>query len=130
MNYGRLLLAVLLVSGCATGPQSKSATSTSPNRSLITQSEIDQSASMTAYDMIRALRPHWLNVRGVTSFRGENPIILYVNETRVGSVARLRDYAPRDLREIRFLDATQATQRFGTGHRSGAIMLYLRSGSS
>lgn len=128
MNYGRLLLAVWLVTGCASGQQNQS--SPPSDRNLLTQQEIDQSASMTAYDMIRALRPHWLSQRGVSSLRTANPTMLYVNETRVGSMERLRDYAPRDLREVRFLDASQATQRFGTGHRSGAIMLYLRSGGS
>lgn len=128
MNYGRLLLAVWLVTGCAAGRQS--AGSAPVDRNVITQQEIDQSQSITAYDMVRALRPRWLSERGVTSFRSANPIMLYVNENRVGTVERLRDYAPRDLREARFLDATQATQRFGTGHRSGAVMLYLRSGDS
>lgn len=128
MNYGRLLLAVWLVTGCATGQQTSH--TTPADRNVLTQQEIEQSQSMTAYDMISALRPRWLSERGVSSLRSNNPVMLYVNENRVGTIERLRDYAPRDLREVRFLDATQATQRFGTGHRSGAIMLYLRSGSS
>jgi hypothetical protein len=128
MNYGRLLLAVWLVTGCATGQQTSG--SAPADRNVITQQEIEAAQSLTAYDMIRALRPRWLSERGVTSLRTSNPIMVYVNENRVGTVDRLRDYAPRDLREARFLDATQATQRFGTGHRSGAIMLYLRSGDS
>jgi hypothetical protein len=61
--------------------------------------------------------------------RNNNPVIVYVNEARVGGLERLRDYAPRDLSEVRYLDATQATQRFGTGHRSGAIMVYMRRGN-
>lgn len=129
MNYGRLLLAVCLFTGCATGGQQTSG-SASADRNVITQQEIDAAQSLTAYDMIRALRPRWLSERGVTSLRSSNPVMVYVNENRVGTVERLRDYAPRDLHEARFLDATQATQRFGTGHRSGAIMLYLRSGGS
>lgn len=127
MNYGRLLLAVWLVTGCASGQQT--ARTAPAERNVLTQQEIEQSQSITAYDMIRALRPRWLSERGVTSFRSNNPIMLYVNDNRVGTIERLRDYAPRDLREARFLDATQATQRFGTGHRSGAVMLYLRSGA-
>ena len=128
MNYGRLLLAVWLVTGCAAGQQTSR--SAPADRNVLTQQEIEQSQSMTAYDMIRALRPRWLSERGVTSLRGSSPIMLYVNENPVGTIERLRDYAPRDLREARFLDATQATQRFGTGHRSGAIMLSLRSGGN
>lgn len=128
MNYGRLLLAVMLITGCATGQQTSQ--TAAPDRNVIAQQEIEASQSLTAYDMIRSLRPRWLSERGVSSLRTSNPIMLYVNESRVGTVDRLRDYAPRDLREARFLDATQATQRFGTGHRSGAIMLYLRSGGS
>ena len=119
--------AVFACAACAVTPKSNGPRMA--DRNTLTQQEIEQSQSITAYDMIRALRPRWLSERGVTSFRSNNPIMLYVNDNRVGTIERLRDYAPRDLREARFLDATQATQRFGTGHRSGAVMLYLRSGA-
>lgn len=126
MKFGGLLFSAMLVAGCASGQATGRAPM--PDRNLLTRAEIDDSQSLTAYDMVRALRPFWLNERGVSSLRNQNPIILYINDARVGSVDRLKEYAPRDLDEARFLDATAATRRFGTGHRSGAILLYMRRG--
>ena len=120
MRFAWVFFTAVLATACAAGPR----TETSPvaDRDLLTFEQIQQSQSHTAYEMIQQLRPRWLSQRGLNS-----PVVLYVNEARVGGVDRLREYEPRDLGEARFLDATQATQRFGTGHRSGAIMIYLRS---
>ena len=118
MRYAGLFLVTVLAAACAAAPPSEKSLA---DRNLLTFEQIQQSHSQSAYEMIQQLRPRWLSQRGLNS-----PVVLYVNESRVGTVSRLREYAPRDLREVRYLDATQATQRFGTGHRSGAIMLYLR----
>ena len=122
-----LLFAVAAFAGCASGSGAKSS-SPHPDPNVITLEEIDKSTALTALEMVQSLRPRWLSKRGANSLRNDSPVVLYVNNSRVGNAERLREYAPRHLGEARYLDAMQATQRFGTGHRSGAIMIFFRQG--
>jgi hypothetical protein len=48
---------------------------------------------------------------------------VYLNNVRHGGVASLRDILVTDIQEIRFINAADATTRWGTGHGSGVIMV-------
>lgn len=122
----RLLSLVLVIAGCASPGATKPAPA---DRNRISADEIDASAVTNALDLVRQLRPRWLSERGKTSFRTQNPVVLYVDENRVGTVQRLADFGLNDISELRYLDAIAATQRFGIGHQSGAILVYLRRGT-
>jgi hypothetical protein len=122
----RLLSVVLLLAACASSGSTKSAPI---DRNRITSEEISASAVTNALELVRQLRPRWLSERGKNSFRTQNPVILYVDENRVGTVARLAEFSLNDISELHYLDAIAATQRFGIGHQSGAILVYLRRGT-
>jgi hypothetical protein len=126
MRHGRRLIPILvLLSACASAGSPSSAP---PDRNRITTDEIRASTVNNAFDLVRQLRPRWLSERGKMSFRTSNPVMLYVDDNRAGSASRLTEYALNDIAELRYLDAMSATQRFGIGHRAGAILLYLRRG--
>ncbi len=72
-------------------------------------------------DVIRRLRPSWLRQR--TS--GDDAVV-YVENLRRGGTNVLRNIAVEQLWELRYLDGSNATTRFGTGHRGGAILVTLR----
>lgn len=120
-----LAASLALVSGCA-GNSTRSSAVT--DRNHITREEVQASTAPTALALVQQLRPRWLSERGVASVRASDPVILYVDDTRTGEVGRLSEYSLEHVSELKFLDAINATQRFGIGHRSGAIMLYLRRG--
>jgi hypothetical protein len=117
-----LVVVVLMstIAGCVSAAESRQS---SYDRSRIWVTETEVQRYRDALDLVSNLRPHWLERRGTDSFRTDEPILVYRNSQRLGGVAVLRGLEVAELRELRFLNATEATQRFGTGHRSGVIMV-------
>jgi hypothetical protein len=79
-----------------------------------------------ALDVVRRLRPAWLHTRTSPRFLGAQeptPPVVYVDNVRYGSVQSLAGLSVEVLGEMRYLDAPEATQRFGTGHTGGAILV-------
>ena len=112
------------------------------DRYLISQEEVSASSAQNAYDLVRNLRPQWLRLRGDHTIRtrtvttpvgGEasvletGEIIVYLDGVRYGKHEDLRGLPLGDIGTLRFLDASSATQRFGTGHSHGAILVTSRS---
>jgi hypothetical protein len=58
---------------------------------------------------------------------GAITVIVYVDGTRMGGVQELKRISAQEVREIRFLSASDAQQRYGTGHAAGAIQVSLKS---
>jgi len=122
-----LLTGGLLLSSCATAPGAQG------DRDVITEEEIRRSSATDAYRLVRSLRPAWLRERGAVTLRtadtGDgtalvNPqVVVYIDGTRLGSLSELETVATTGLTSIRRLSASEATQRFGTGHPRGAILL-------
>lgn len=147
MKFSHLLVLSLLVSllaGCAAS-RSAGEGQARPQANLITAAEIQQAVrGQNAFDLIRELRPNRLQIRGVQSLgspverrTGEREptgataaeIMVYVDGTRMGGPAILRQILASDVQEARFLGGTEATARFGTNHTSGATLLTTRGRS-
>ena len=105
------LIVVMLA--CASGGGSNG-----PRRNpeLITRQEIEATDALTALDVIQQLRPTFLRPPGQA-----DPVIVYVDGVRRGNISELRSLARLSLEQIRYVNANDATLRWGTGHRSGAI---------
>lgn len=106
---------------------------------VLTAEEIRQSPARNAYELIRNLRPRWLQTRGTTSFGeagrgqsvgdqggvsvepGQSSIKVYMNNTPMGDVNILRTLDVGSFTEIRYFDSAQATYKWGQGHFGGAI---------
>jgi len=119
-----LVLLALLVGACATGGRSRSLGS----RNVITEAEIESVNVGTAYEVVQQLRPQFLVPRGQTSIQdpGSSLPVVYVNGVRYGTPDVLRSLRSMDLHEIRFLSASDATTRYGTGHVGGVIEVTTR----
>jgi hypothetical protein len=50
-------------------------------------------------------------------------IVIYIDGTRAGSRETLTGVLSQNVKEIRYINASDATTRFGTGHPLGAIMV-------
>jgi hypothetical protein len=118
-----VLAFLMLAVGC--GPQS-GPRAPAPDRNRITPEEMTAvDPGMSALQVIQRLRPNWLQGRGATQVRGDEPAVpVYVNNQRTSTP--LTGHAARDIREMQFLDSINATQRFGTGHTHGAIIIILK----
>ena len=81
------------------------------------------------YDAVKKLRPHFLRSRGPTSSRqstGSLPVV-YIGPMIAGGLDVLRNIRPEHVLEVRYLDPSSATIRFGTNGGGGAIIVTLRS---
>ena len=110
-----------VVSACAASTQSEG---TRSSRDVIVREEFEPLSLGTAHDVVRQLRPMWLQLRAVGGTR-EEPVV-YVDNMPRGGLSALTEVPASAVLEIRNLNATDATTRLGTGHRAGAILLTTR----
>ena len=79
-----------------------------------------------ALQAVQRLRPNFLQTRGgATSSitQGPQDVVVYVDQTRMGGPNTLAQIPITDVKEIQYLNGTDATQRYGTGHGSGVIIV-------
>ena len=99
------------------------------SQELIPQAEIAANASeaSNALQIIEKLRPQMLRTRGTSSPTdptGEtNRPKVYVDNVAYGELSTLTNLNASQIREIRFINARDATTRWGTGHDSGVILV-------
>ena len=98
--------------------------------SVITQEEIAAEAanSRDLLELVQRLRPFWITPgRGPSSINlSTSQPVVYVNNTRMGAPAILRQYTATSIKEIRHLRGTDASMRFGMDHENGAILVTMR----
>ena len=131
MRIKNLLVSVLVLGGCATGGTQTGTTGTTSAPSqrgspdAIGSDELAKVAHNDLYAAISQLRPTFLVTRGASSFGNAAPEVVqvYVDGVRIGDVQALRQINAVDVKEVRHLSATEATQRFGTGNTMGAIVV-------
>lgn len=98
------------------------------DRNRITTEQVREVAPRhsTAYGIVENLRPLWLRKRGRTSVTNEGDIAVYVDGSRFGTPASLRNISAFSVDSMRFLPPAEATNRYGTGHVHGIIMVYTK----
>jgi hypothetical protein len=133
------LALILLASACASGSGGAGA-STSPtsetntgaattakrrvgsSRNVITAEELASAHVSTVYEAIERLRPHFLQTHGAVSMQDMTAdILVYMDNVRLGGVDVLRRVEPGQVQEVRYVNAKDATTRYGTGHGGGVI---------
>jgi hypothetical protein len=98
------------------------------SRNLITEEEVRASTSTNVYELLQALRPQWLRVRGDNAHAEVNVetagIRVYVERGYVGDLNALRQIATTEVTSVEFMDAATATYRLGQGNPLGAIVVH------
>lgn len=127
--------AVLATASCASSPASSpgaaqqsapSASRTHAGRDVITEEELAKVDVQNAYEAVRRLRPNFLQTHGGRSSsitQGGQDVVVYVDNTKMGGPNALAQIPITEVKEIQYLNGTDATQKFGTGHGSGAIIV-------
>ena len=131
MRIKNLLVSFLVLGGCATGGTRTETTGTSSATTqrgggdVITSEELAKVAHNDLYAAINQLRPTFLVTRGASSFGNGAPEVVqvYVDGVRRGDLQVLHQINAIDVKEVRHLSSTEATQRFGTGNTMGAIVV-------
>jgi hypothetical protein len=115
---------IMLTVACSAAMQSGSeAARGGPD--LITRADLESTNANNAFDAIERLRPQWLQRRGpssVTQPEGDWPLV-YMDNVRAGDISNLRTIPIDDIGEIRFINAADATTRWGTGVTGGVIAI-------
>lgn len=120
-----LLLTGVMALGCAsTGGSPGTPREPARSRDVITAEELAETDAVDAYSAVQRLRPSFFQTRGATSLRqGDSGPVVYIDNSKAGSVGVLRQLTTAEIKEIRYLSASEATQRFGTGYTGGAILV-------
>ena len=156
MQVRSLALGLALATGAVTIAPGGAAAQDKPkskDRNLITREEIEASSKKDGdiYQLIRALRPHFLNApRGVRSMgmtgtsvsgagRGQTmetrtggasaaptPLV-YLNGLRGGELESLKQIMAMDVREVRYYEPAKAEDEFGPGHDGGVVAVVMMS---
>ncbi|HYD55091.1 MAG TPA: hypothetical protein VEA99_20820 [Gemmatimonadaceae bacterium] len=134
-RFAAVVVACAVMIGCAskTGTQRQNVRSSSPD--LITTAEIEATPASNAFDLVNRLRPRWLQsgsgrVASISGRSGGNSqgqvLLVYLDDTRLGSVESLRSLSINGFRSLRYYDAVRATTLLrNTGNQpiSGAIVI-------
>jgi len=112
-----VILAVSLLDACASAAHS-------PSRSLdlITHEELVATRAQDVYAAVERIRPQWLRARA-TMNRAVDQVQVYLDRSHLGDVAALRRLPATSIQEIRFLGASDATTRYGTGNAAGILLV-------
>ena len=116
-----LVVAALVSLACG----SKAPRVPAPDRNLITADEIAKSNGSTAYEVVERLRPAFLRTRGSQSIQNPTPLspIVYLDGMRYGPVSSLAQIPAMGIVSIQYMNAVDASQRFGLGNEGGAILV-------
>jgi hypothetical protein len=121
-----LLLATAALQGCA---GTKAATE-GTRSDLITREEIMGAGAVNLYEVVRRLRPQWINVRAARSFTMETEIVVFQNDMLLGGPDALKQIGPELAYELRWLDGIRAASvlpGLSSGrHVEGAIIVSTR----
>jgi hypothetical protein len=155
MKRSVLFVAAVLVSGCSSGGGSATSLAPAPtaspstattqtprrgNSELITQDEIAASGAKNALEAIQHIRPAMLRPRGSSTNQNVSgdsysqattlSVVVYMDDIKMGEPSQLSSVSVNNIREIRFINARDATTRWGTGHTAGVIQVLSKGGSS
>jgi hypothetical protein len=81
----------------------------------------------SVYDAIRRLRPAWLRARTAVGGDAILPVV-YLDGVRGGDLSYLQSIGIEEVERVRFVNARDATTRWGTGHAGGAIEVMRKTG--
>ena len=122
MRSAMVLALGLVVAACGGG---SSQATTTPRAvrgpsDVISEAEINAGVYNNALEVVQNLRPNMLRPR---SGAGAQPVMLYLDDIRMNDMSGLATVPAQRVKEIRYINARDATTRWGTGHDSGVILV-------
>jgi len=119
-------MALMLVacSGGGTGTTAQPNTQSRPIRGpadYISEAEIKAGSYQNALEVVQNLRPTMLRPR--TGTPNAQSVMLYLDGVRMNDLSGMSTIPAERIQDIRFINARDATTRWGTGHDSGVILV-------
>ncbi len=122
------LALALVLPACASGGGAGAPEAPRPNPNLITAEEIAGAHVQNAFEAVRQLRPRFLMTHGGTT--STHGVQVMVDDVPRGGVSALGSINASDVVEIRYLDPSDATMKYGTGYTGGLIIVKTGGGRS
>ena len=116
--------ATLAAVACGAASSTPDSPAPQSSRDQITAAEILATNTSSVFDAIRRLRPTWLRPRGGNA----SPPVVYVDGVRSGDLSYLKTLRVEGVHLVRYVNSRNATTRWGTGHASGAIEVFIGTG--
>lgn len=125
-RYLSAWLLALAASACATSGGSTG--EPRQDRNLLTAEDLQPMATFTAWEAVQRMRPMWLRPGGVRNSAnpGGHHAHVFVDEAPYGPLEALRSFRVSDIRQMRFVNATDATTRYGGQYQGGVIIVTSR----
>ena len=121
------LVLMMAAAGCATGGAGGAEGAGGGSRDVLSAAEMEAWGGEDLLTVIRRVRPVWLQARKAVTMQGAQPISVVVDGApQPGGVDQLRAYRVSDVEEARFVNARDATTRYGLSMMSGAIVVKLK----
>ena len=115
---------LLIVTACgSTGTQH----ATSYDRNLLTREEIQNASASNGLELVRELRPAWLQIRGSKSISQTTEVSVILDGMRLGGPETLSGIRTATIEEMQYLTAREAQTRYGMDNTGGAIIVRTRS---
>ncbi len=137
MKLNRAILQVVLILalglselGCASAGSGGTPT-TRRRMDVLTREEIATVDVGNLYDAVRRLRPRWLNVRGGSIGIGDQTIMVYQGQARIGDLSAMKAMSPDLAESLRFLDRSSAQAQLPgpwSAEMAGAIVIQTGQG--
>ena len=123
----RLVLTLFALSlgatGCASGSGGGGGGGAPRGSSTrIVADELATVSQLDLYAAIQRLRPAWLR----PGTRGQLPEVIVDGSPQAGGAEGLRSFRSGDVGQVEYMNASDATTRFGTGYTGGAILVTTR----
>jgi hypothetical protein len=133
MRQMRHLLVVLLAVSAACASNT-SRTRTNADQKVITAAELNATTEANLLDYVRNHRPRWLSPRTAASLpqrgapitTGGGGVVVYVDDSRMGSSEVLRTLSRSGVTMLRFYDVTEAQQKFPNRETTAVIQVITR----
>jgi hypothetical protein len=124
-----VVCSVFAGTACGSASQSAETEETAPrsSRNELVAADIMATNTGSVYDAIRRLRPAWLRARTAVGGAAIPPVV-YVDGVRSGDFSYLQSIGIEEVERVRFVNARDATTRWGTGHAGGAIEVMRKTG--
>ncbi len=137
MSFRRCAYVVLalVVSACASSPDTPfgeefatSAAASGGTSRLIVRAQLEPLVGRSAWWAVETLNPRWLRARSVSPIYGPSYARVVVDGTVRGELADLHRMSTDNIETMRYLSASDATTRYGTGYIGGVIEVTTRRG--
>lgn len=124
LQWTATAFALVVAAGC-TSARSTASAPVHRTGTTLDANDIASTGATNVYDAIQRLRPQWLTSARIRRGGSGDDLVVYLDSNRYGSTNSLRQISLGGVQEVRYFGATEATNRYGTGHTGGAILVLM-----